>query len=103
MSALDDLNRWAREDDEDAQPKSVDFYVVQAPAFKAKGHGTWAWRKGLKADRGAKSLVDPRDEGHLWLSPRSQKRRRIDKSQMVDEAIRSTSSINLITLADRRI
>jgi len=98
VSALDDINRWSHE--EPTSPKDVEFHVVRAPAFKARGHGSWAWKKGMKADRGAHSVVDYRDEKHLWLMPRSKFRRKVNKSDMVNEAIKSAGHI--ITLADRK-
>lgn len=82
----------------DAKPKKIDFLVV-GKAFKAKGHGAWAWKKGMRADRGAKSVVDYRDEKHVWLSPRSKKRRQAMKAMIVDEAIKSSG---IITLKDKR-
>ena len=104
MSALDDLAQWASEEDE---PKVREFKGIfgdeVAKAFKARGHGTWAWKKGMRADRGAKSVVDYRDEKHVWLAPRSAKRRRVSKATMVDEALKEMKiKGSVTTLQDKR-
>jgi hypothetical protein len=83
----------------DDEPRKRDWNITSA-GFKARGHGAWAWKKGMRADRGAKSIVDPRNEGHVWLAPRSQRRRRIDKTAIVNEAIKSSGSIT--TMADKK-
>lgn len=102
MSILDDLATWAAEEDEEpSSPKDVKFFVVRGTDFKAKGHGTWAWKKGMRANRGAKYVVDPQDETHVWFSP-THRARRVDKARMVDEAIAASRLVTMAEFIGRR-
>ena len=72
----------------DQTPRKRDWNI-KGQGFKAKGHGAWAWKKGMRANRPPKYVLDHRDERLVWMRPTSKRRRGTNKALLVNEALRS--------------